>query len=111
MKRSADFKDPSQTKKPNTQLWNSINNIREDDRRGLAPSWSYSSLSAGLQLPNALDIEVNVRNLFDDKGYSYVWTGESGNAELFDDPRYRQIRAQDRPRTVWVTLRKGFGGT
>jgi len=94
-----------------SEIWNSINNIREDDRRGLAPSWSYSSLSAGLQLPNQLDIEVNVRNLFDDKGYSYVWTGESGNAELFDDPRYRQIRAQDRPRTVWVTLRKGFGGT
>ena len=27
MKRSADFRDPNQTKKPNTQLWNSINNI------------------------------------------------------------------------------------
>ena len=27
LKRSLDFKDPNQTKKPNTQLWNSINNI------------------------------------------------------------------------------------
>jgi outer membrane receptor protein involved in Fe transport len=64
-----------------------------------------------LQLPNQLDIEINVRNLFDQQGYSYIWTGESSDAELFDDPRYRQIRAQDRPRTVWVTLRKGFGDT
>ncbi len=92
-----------------SQIWNSIGNIRKNDRNGLAPEWSYSSLSAGLQLPNQLDIEVNIRNLFDDRGYSYVWTGEADNAELFDDPRYRQIRAVDRPRTVWVTVRKGFG--
>ena len=30
MKRSVDFKDPNQTKKPNTQLWNSINNIPKE---------------------------------------------------------------------------------
>jgi outer membrane receptor protein involved in Fe transport len=94
-----------------SEIWNNIDNIRENDTRGLAPSWTYSSLSAGLQLPNQLDIEINVRNLFDQQGYSYIWTGESSDAELFDDPRYRQIRAQDRPRTVWVTLRKGFGDT
>ena len=30
MKRSVDFKDPSYTKKPNTQLWNSINTIPKE---------------------------------------------------------------------------------
>ena len=30
MKRSVDFKDPNQSKKPNTQLWNSINNIPKE---------------------------------------------------------------------------------
>ena len=30
MKRSVDFKDPSYSKKPNTQLWNSINNIPKE---------------------------------------------------------------------------------
>jgi len=94
-----------------SEIWNSTGNIVEDDTRGLAPSWTYSSLSAGLQLPNQLDIEINVRNLFDQQGYSYVWTGESSDAELFGDPRYQQIRALDRPRTIWVTLRKGFGDT
>jgi len=29
-KRTVDFKDPNQTKKPNTQLWNSINNIPKE---------------------------------------------------------------------------------
>lgn len=92
-----------------SEIWNNTGNVRDNDTRGLAPSWTYSSFSAGLQLSNQLDIEINVRNLFDQKGYSYVWTGESSDAELFGDPRYREIRAQDRPRTIWVTLRKGFG--
>ena len=30
MKRSVDFKDPNMTKKPNTQLWNSIQNIPKE---------------------------------------------------------------------------------
>jgi hypothetical protein len=40
-----------------------------------------------------------------------VGTWEAASAAEFGDPRYAQIRAQDRPRTVWLTLRKGFGGT
>ena len=92
-------------------IWNGISNIRDNDRDGFAPSWTYSTFSAGLQLPNELDIEVNVRNLFDEQGYSYVATWEADDAAIFGDPRYRRIRAQDRPRTIWLTLRKGFGGT
>ena len=30
LKRSLDFKDPNMTKKPNTQLWNSIQNIPKE---------------------------------------------------------------------------------
>lgn len=30
MRRSIDFKDPGYSKKPNTQLWNSINNIPKE---------------------------------------------------------------------------------
>ena len=94
-----------------SETWNGTAEIRDGDRQGLAPARRYSNLSAGLQLPNQLDIELAVNNLTGEKGYSYVFTGESGNAEDFGDPRYRQQRAQDRPRTVWLTLRKGFGGT
>lgn len=92
-----------------SEIWNETSNIVEGDRRGLAPSWSFSNLSAGLRMANQWDVELHISNLFDQDGYSYVWTGESENAELFNDPRYQQIRAQDRPRTVWLTLRKGFG--
>jgi outer membrane receptor protein involved in Fe transport len=92
-----------------SETWNTLSNIIDDDRRGLAPSWSYSNFSAGLRLANQWDIEMHINNLFDQDGFSYIWTGESENAELFGDPRYRQVRAQFRPRTVWLTLRKGFG--
>ncbi len=94
-----------------SEIWNETYDIVDDDLDGLAPSWTYSTFSAGLQLPNQLDIEINVRNLFDEQGYSYVWTLEGDNADVFGDPRYQRIRALDRPRTIWLTLRKGFGGT
>ena len=94
-----------------SEIWNSTANILDNDTDGISPSWTFSTFSAGLQLPNQFNIELNVRNVTNESGYSYVWTGEADNAALFDDPRYRRIRAQDRPRTVWLTLRKGFGGT
>lgn len=94
-----------------SETWNDIGHIRNQDTRGLSPSYTISSFSVGLQLANQLDIELNVSNLFDQSGYGYVWTGESGNAEYFDDSRFRRIRSQFRPRTFWLTLRKGFGGT
>lgn len=92
------------------EIWNNIDSIRDNDREGLAPSWTYSSFSTGLSLPNRWDVEVNVRNLFDQKGFSYIWQGEADSATDFNDPRFQQVRALDRPRTIWLTVRKGFGG-
>ena len=94
-----------------SEVWNETYDIVENDRRGLSPSWTYHTLSAGLQLPNQWDVEVHIRNLTDQSGYSYTWTGESDEAETFHDPRYRRLRAQERPRTIWLSVRKGFGGT
>ena len=93
-----------------SEIWNNTANIVDNYTDGLAPSWTYHTLSAGLQLPNQFDIELNVRNLTNESGYSYVGTWEADEADLFGDPRYHRIRAQDRPRAIWLTLRKGFGG-
>ena len=91
--------------------WNNTSNIVDNNRDGISPSWTYSTLSAGLQLPNQLDIELYVNNVTNESGYSYVGTWEADEAEVFGDLRYRRMRAQDRPRTIWLVLRKGFGGT
>jgi hypothetical protein len=58
---------------------------------------------------NGLDLEIAVNNVTGAKGYNFVFTGESGNAQTFGDPRYQRQRALDRPRTIWLTLRKRFG--
>ena len=90
---------------------NDTTEIREGDIQGRSPPRRYSNFSTGLQLPNKLDIELAINNVTNEKGFSYVWTGEADNADDFGDPRYQQQRAQDRPRTIWLTLRKGFGET
>ncbi|MBJ88409.1 MAG: hypothetical protein CMO98_00975 [Woeseia sp.] len=94
------------------ETWNTRSTIFNNETEGISPSWTYSTFSAGLMLPNQLDVEVNITNLFDQKGYTYVdqfWGNR--NAEAFGDPRFRNMRTLDQPRTIWLTLRKGFGGT
>jgi outer membrane receptor protein involved in Fe transport len=93
------------------ESWSGTDEIRDNDLDGLTPSMTISNFSTGLRLPNELDITVTVNNLFDQNGYTYTWTGEGGNADRFGSDRYQRQRAQHRPRTVWLTLKKGFGGT
>jgi iron complex outermembrane receptor protein len=92
-----------------SSTWNGTSEARDNDTEGLAPSRNYSNLSMGMQWPNAFSFDLVINNVTEEKGYSYVWTGEGGSADTFGDPRYQQQRAQDRPRTVWLSLRKGFG--
>ncbi|MDJ0813805.1 MAG: TonB-dependent receptor [Woeseiaceae bacterium] len=93
-----------------SETWAGTSEILDDDPNGRSPSWRYHNFSAGLALPSGWDVEVAVNNVTDENGYNFVFTGESGNANTFGDPRYQRQRAQDRPRTVWLTLRKRFGG-
>ncbi|MBT8080085.1 MAG: TonB-dependent receptor [Gammaproteobacteria bacterium] len=93
-----------------SETWNDTQEIRDNNTAGLSPSWTYSNLSAGVYWPNQWEVLVNINNLFDQDGYNYIWRGEAGDAALFGDNRYQQQRAQWRPRTIWLTLRKGFGG-
>jgi iron complex outermembrane receptor protein len=92
-----------------SSTWNNLSNIVNDNRNGLSPSSTYSSFSVGLNLPKDLSLELNVRNVFDETDYTYVDTGSNGDADLFGDPRYHDIRALTRPRSIWLTLRKSFG--
>jgi outer membrane receptor protein involved in Fe transport len=93
------------------ESWAGISQIRENDPDGLAPSAGISNFSTGLRLPNQLDITVTVNNVFDSNDFTYIWTGEGDSADVFGSDRYQRQRAQYRPRTFWLTLKKGFGGT
>ena len=52
------------------ETWNTRSTIFNNETEGISPSWTYSTFSAGLMLPNQLDVEVNITNLFDQKGYT-----------------------------------------
>ena len=92
------------------ETWNGLWDILNNDVNGLAPSSTYSSFSTGLQWDNGWSTDINVRNLFDERGYNYVSTSENDDADLFGDARFHNVRTLDRPRTVWLSVRKNFGG-
>jgi len=93
-----------------SETWNRISDIVDNNTRGLAPSWTYSSLKFGLFLQNGFDFDVHIRNLFDEPGYGYIDTFSNDDADLFSDPREHNLRSLSQPRTVWVSMRKRFGG-
>ncbi|MEE3236552.1 MAG: TonB-dependent receptor [Pseudomonadota bacterium] len=92
-----------------SEVWVSNFHIINNETDGLAPAWTYTSAAVGLQFDNGLDVELHVENLLNDKGYSWVSTGEGGDAELFGDPRWHTLRSLDRPRTVWLSVKRSFG--
>ena len=93
-----------------SETWVNSSTIVENDLTGRAPSWVLHGLSAGLYWQNNLELDITVRNLFDQQGYNYIERFQNSGAEAFGDPRFRNLRPYDRPRTVWLTVRKGFGG-
>jgi iron complex outermembrane receptor protein len=93
-----------------SERWSSTWQIVNNNTNAIAPSSTYSSMKLGLRLQNELEFDLHVRNLFDEKGYGYVSTGSNDDADLFDDPRYHNLRAMSQPRTVWLSVRKDFGG-
>ena len=59
-----------------SEVWSRNIDIVENNVDALAPSWNSSTAAIGLQLQNGFDVELHVKNLFDEKGYTYVSTGE-----------------------------------
>ena len=93
-----------------SETWNSTGSILANDRQGLAKAWDYSNLSLAYEHhDNGWSAQLFVENLFDQQTYSWVDTFDNENADLFGDPRWHNLRVLDRPRTVWLTLKKAFG--
>ena len=89
--------------------WNNTDNALNERDDGLAPSHTYSSLSAGLHFDNDLNVTLRVSNLFDESNSSYINDGIQNYSEDFpDETRDRRNSNHGRPRTVWLSLRKHF---
>lgn len=92
------------------EQWGGTFDIFNNNTDGLTPSWTNSNFSVGLRLPNQFEAVVNIQNLFDERGYNIQSVGENENADYFGDPRNHNLRILARPRTVWLSLKKRFGG-
>lgn len=90
------------------ETWNATWEIARNDKNGLSDTYTVSNLSFGLDMPNGLYFTMRVDNLFDEAGYNNVATGQNGYAELYNDPRFRNLRNLERPRSTWLTVRKEF---
>ena len=89
------------------ESWTDLDAALIEDPEGLVPSWKSSNLQAGLTLDSGWDISLMARNVWDDRGvsnlYQYTYT-----SEWFDDPRFRNERTIQRPRTYGLSVTKRF---
>ena len=91
------------------ETWNTTDNARDSNEFGLAPSWTYSNASASLRWPNDLSLTLRVDNAFDEDTHSYRNNSIRNYSGAFPtETRDRLNRNEGRPRTVWLSLYKGF---
>jgi outer membrane receptor protein involved in Fe transport len=94
-----------------SEFWNSITAIQEDNRDQIVPSSSTSTLQFGFSHNNGWETALVIRNLFDEDGVSWMSTTDYGSAVLypntgFDDPRFRYVRTLQRPRSISLSFSK-----
>ncbi len=77
------------------------------------PSYTVSSLRATYEFQNGdwlFRPYIGINNLFDETTQTYMNTGIRGYAQEFPgQTRDLTNRNEGRPRTIWLTMRKGFG--
>ena len=91
-----------------SETWNGTSDIVANNRNGLSKSYNVSNLSFGLDMPDGLNVTLQIDNVFDNNGSTYVSTSGNTYGDLFDDNRFHNERTLERPRTTWLTVRKTF---
>jgi outer membrane receptor protein involved in Fe transport len=89
------------------ESWDNLDAALEQDPTGLIPSWETSNLQAGLSLQNGWDVSVMARNVWNDTGINSLYHSDYA-AVWFDDPRWRNERTIQRPRTYGLSVTKRF---
>lgn len=98
-----------------SEVWDSLSAIedfnaaetpeeREDALEFLLPAWKSGTFQLGFTSENGWDAAFIVRNVFEDRGYTYLsstWYGED-----FGDPRWRYIRGLQAPRSYNLSFTK-----
>jgi len=88
-------------------LWDNLDDVLDNEPAGRVPGYHYSNFRIGLSLQNQWEFSLMARNVWDDRGINNIIRSTYAPA-LFGDPRFRNERTIQRPRTISLSVRKRF---
>ena len=91
-----------------SETYNSLSNAIEEDPAGIVPSWTSANFQMGLELESQWDISLMVRNVWDRRNVNWLSNLGYGEEPVFSDPRFNRAISFQKPRTISLTVRKGF---
>jgi outer membrane receptor protein involved in Fe transport len=89
------------------KIWDNLDAAIDNDPEGIIPAWHSSNLQIGLNMQNEWDVTLMARNIWNDHGYNSLYNTTYAS-DWFGDPRWRNERTLQRPRTVTLSVRKRF---
>ncbi|HNP37308.1 MAG TPA: TonB-dependent receptor [Woeseiaceae bacterium] len=90
-----------------SDTWDNLDASFDNDPDGKIPSWRSSNLQVGINFVNDWDVSLMARNVWNDRGINALIYNDTAS-EWFGDPRFRNLRTIQRPRTISLSLRKRF---
>jgi outer membrane receptor protein involved in Fe transport len=66
-----------------------------------------ANAQVGLTMPHGWEVALLARNVWDDRGINWL-SSTTYEAEYFGDPRFRNVRTIQRPRTIGLRVSKKF---
>jgi len=92
-----------------SKTWNTLSSIIDNDTDGVMDSWNLSNLRLGTHLQNDWTVTFVIRNLFDQKAESVIWTGTVNDiSDFYGTDFNRSKRVYNRPRTFGLQVRKSW---
>lgn len=90
-----------------SETWDNLTAALENDLEALIPSWRSSNLQVGMNFESGWDLSVMARNVWNDTGINSLYNSTYAS-DWFEDPRWRNERTLQRPRTISLSVRKRF---
>lgn len=82
--------------------WESVDAVIDQDPNLIIPSSSTTTLQFGYSAESGWETSLSVRNLFDEKGFTYL--SDSTYGIDFGDARWNYLRSLQRPRSVYLSF-------
>jgi outer membrane receptor protein involved in Fe transport len=89
------------------KTWDNLDAAIDQDPEGQIPAWYSSNFQVGVNFENDWDVSLLARNVWNDSGINSLYQSTYAS-NWFGDPRFRNERTLQRPRTISLNVRKRF---